>query len=295
VRKIFVGPGGIRAGWRLAIFVAILVLFRGALFLVGAGSFRVATLEPRPIFVTRTISFGMFAAAAAIMAWIEKRPWGTYGLPPRRALGRDTLVGALWGLGSLSFVMLVLHVSGCYAIDRVALHGTEVATFGGGWAAAFVALALTEEFSLRGYPQWTLASGMGFWPAATLLSLAFVGAHMANPGENPMGLLGVFLIGMFFCFTLLRTGTLWFAVAMHAAWDWGLSFFYSVPDSAMPAVGHLFDVRLEGPTWLTGGTAGPEGSVVCLAVQVVSFPLFYFYTRRRLAGSQPEASLASSA
>jgi membrane protease YdiL (CAAX protease family) len=292
VKKIFVGPGGIRAGWRLAIFVAVVASFRGLLMLVGAGAFRVAALEPRAIFVSRTVSFVTLATAAAVMALVEKKPWGGYGLPPRRAFGLDTLVGVLWGLGSLSFVMLVIHAAGGYAIERVALHGADIATFGGGWLAAFVALALTEEFSLRGYPQAALASGMGFWPAATLLSLAFVGAHMANPGENALGLLGVFLIGMFFCFTLLRTGTLWFAVAMHASWDWALSYFYSVPDSAMPAVGHLFDVRLEGPSWLTGGTAGPEGSVACLAVELVSFPLFYYYTRRRVVSSEPEARLA---
>jgi membrane protease YdiL (CAAX protease family) len=280
-KRIFVGPEGIRAGWRLVIFAAIVALFRLALRLVRGDIPRLTALEPRPVFVTRTISFLAFAAAAAIMARIEKKPWDSYGLPLRRALGLEPLVGALWGFGGVSVVMLVLYATGCYAIDGLALHGGDILKFGASWIGAFVALALFEEFSLRGYPLRTLASGMGFWPAATLLSVVFVVAHMANPGETTMGLVGVFLAGMFFCFVLFRTGDLWCAVAMHAAWDWGLSFFYSVADSAMPATGHLFDARLEGPSWLAGGTAGPEASVVCTALQILWFPAFYFYTRRR--------------
>jgi membrane protease YdiL (CAAX protease family) len=287
VTAIFVGPHGIRAGWRFAIFVAIVAVLRMLIYFERGGSMMITRLEPRGIFVSRVITFCVFAAAAAVMAQIEKRPWGSYGLPPRRAFSLDTLVGALWGFGSVSLVMVVLYGSRCYAIDGLALHGGDILKFGASWTAAFVALALVEEFSLRGYPQRTLASGIGFWPAATLLSLLFMLGHVWNPGETAMGLTGVFLVGMFYSFVLLRTGDLWCCVAMHTAWDWGLSFFYSVADSAMPAEGHLFDARLEGPTWLSGGTAGPEGSVVCLLLQLLSFPAFYLYTRRRFVQSVP--------
>jgi membrane protease YdiL (CAAX protease family) len=292
--RVFVGSAGIRAGWRLAIFVAIVALIRWIVGLVFGSGFRIAALEPRPVFVTRTIMFGILAAAAAIMGKLEKRPWGSYGLPPRRAVSIDTFIGAVWGFGSLSFVMLVLYATRCYRVDGLALHGGDILKFGASWSAAFVALALFEEFSLRGYPQRTLASGMGFWPAATLLSLLFLGAHIFNPGETVMGLSGVFLVGMFYSYVLLRTGDLWCAVAMHASWDWGLSFFYSVADSAMPAAGHLFDARLEGPSWLSGGSAGPEGSVVCTLLQLLSFPAFYFYTRRRFTREEPDARAATT-
>lgn len=289
---IFVGPHGIRAGWRFAIFVAIVAVLRVLVRLVRGDAPTIARLEPRGIFVSRVITFVVFAAAAAVMAKIERRPWGSYGLPPRRAFGIDTWVGAVWGFVSVSLVMLVLYASHCYSIDGLALHGGDIVKFGASWTAAFVALGLVEEFSLRGYPQKTLASGIGFWPAATLLSLLFVLAHVWNRGETAMGLTGVFLVGMFYSFVLLRTGDLWCCVAMHAAWDWGLSFFYSVADSAMPAEGHLFDARLDGPVWLSGGSAGPEGSVVCLLLQLVSFPAFYVYARRRSFQADPQARSA---
>jgi CAAX protease family protein len=78
------------------------------------------------------------------------------------------------------------------------------------------------------------------------------------------------MFGLFCCLTLHRTGNLWFAVGFHASWDWGESFFYSVPDSGEIAVGHLLSSTFHGPDWLTGGSVGPEGSVVlCPAVIAV--------------------------
>jgi hypothetical protein len=59
---------------------------------------------------------------------------------------------------------------------------------------------------------------------------------------------------------------LWFAVGFHAAWDWSETFFYSVPDSGTVFPGHLLSSSLRGPAWLSGGSAGPEGSVLCFAV-----------------------------
>jgi len=38
--------------------------------------------------------------------------------------------------------------------------------------------------------------------------------------------------------------------------------------------GQLLASTLHGPTWLTGGTAGPEGSAIGLAVLAISFPIF---------------------
>jgi CAAX protease family protein len=74
-----------------------------------------------------------------------------------------------------------------------------------------------------------------------------------------------------------RTGSLWFAVGMHAAFDFGETFFYSVPDSGMVLPGHLSDATLHGPTWLTGGSVGPEASVFDFVLLFI-----FFYVIHRL-------------
>jgi membrane protease YdiL (CAAX protease family) len=79
---------------------------------------------------------------------------------------------------------------------------------------------------------------------------------------------------MFFCLTLRRTGNLWFAVGLHAAFDWGETFLFSVPDSGLVAPGHLLNSSFHGAAWLTGGTVGPEGSVMAFVVIGISAAIF---------------------
>jgi membrane protease YdiL (CAAX protease family) len=115
---------------------------------------------------------------------------------------------------------------------------------------------------------------MGFWPAAILLSVAFGAIHLTNAGEEWVGALGAACIGMFFCLTLRRTGSLWFAVGMQASWDWGESFLYSVPDSGAMTPGHLMNPSFHGSRWLTGGSVGPEGSVLVFVLIAAMWVIF---------------------
>jgi len=71
---------------------------------------------------------------------------------------------------------------------------------------------------------------------------------------------------MLACLILRRTGNLWLPIGFHAAWDWGQTYFYGVPDSGTVVPGHLLDSKFTGPAWLTGGTVGPEGSALCLVL-----------------------------
>jgi membrane protease YdiL (CAAX protease family) len=59
---------------------------------------------------------------------------------------------------------------------------------------------------------------MGFWQAALLLSGLFGAIPLSNPGEG-WGGLSVFAFGIFACFTLRRTGSIWFIIGFHAASD----------------------------------------------------------------------------
>src|SRR5208282_1967902 len=99
----------------------------------------------------------------------------------------------------------------------------------------------------------------------------------------------VFAIGMFLCLTLRRTGNLWFAIGRHAAFDWGETFLYSVPDSGIVAPGHLLNSSFHGPMWLTGGTVGPEGSVMAFAVVAIASVIF-----SRIYPSQDEEQSGAS-
>jgi hypothetical protein len=141
------------------------------------------------------------------------------------------------------------------------------------WAVAFLVVGLAEEFLFRGYVLATLSEGIGFWPVAVVLSVLFGAVHLSNLGENPTGALSAVMIGLLFCFALRRTGSLWFAIGLHAAWDYGESFIFSVPNSGVLVKGHLLNshFRFGAPAWLTGGSVGPEGSVFVFIVIAILF------------------------
>jgi membrane protease YdiL (CAAX protease family) len=94
----------------------------------------------------------------------------------------------------------------------------------------------------------------------------FGAAHIRNHGENALGVMQVVEAGLLFCLTIRRTGNLWFAVGFHAAWDWAETFFYGTPDSGLLGVDRLLHTVSLGPKWLTGGSAGPEGSLAAFVV-----------------------------
>jgi membrane protease YdiL (CAAX protease family) len=219
-----------------------------------------------------------FALAAIlpgfVMTKIEGCRFGEFGLPARAAFGRNFWVGALWGIASLTVLMLGLRATGAFTFGPLNLHGARIVKFAVYYAVLFLLVGFCEEFLLRGYSQWVLARGMNFWPAAALLSISFGAIHGNNPGEAKAGLVAAGLIGFFFCLTLRRTGDLWWAVGFHMAWDWGESYLYSVPDSGALLPGHLLRSSFHGPVWLTGGSVGPEGSCLVFAVIVALWMVF---------------------
>jgi membrane protease YdiL (CAAX protease family) len=160
----------------------------------------------------------------------------------------------------------ILRVSGHFQVDSVALTGSAAVRYALGWAAVFVCVGMHEEFAFRGYWLFSFSRRLRFWPAALFISVVFGVAHLGNPGENALGIFQVVVTGLFFCLTIRRTGNLWFAIGFHAAWDWAETFFYGTPDSGLLGVGRFLNTSVQGPHWFTGGSAGPEGSLVALLV-----------------------------
>jgi uncharacterized protein len=277
-KAIFWNEREFRAGWRLLIYVLFVVVFTLAgTFLATALHFPQITragFTATSTLVQECVGLIAVFAAATIMGLLEARPFGGYGLPRAGAFGARFWQGTAWGIAMIAGVMFLIRAYGGFSFGELALRGRELWGYAALWVVVFICVGLFEEFLFRGYAQFTLATGIGFWPAATALSATFGAVHLFNGGEGKVGALGVFAIGMFFCLTLRRTGTLWFAVGLHAAFDWGETFLFSVPDSGLVAPGHLLNSSFHGPVWLTGGTVGPEGSVMAFTVVALAAVLF---------------------
>lgn len=282
---IFRGSNGIRAGWRVLIFLAILagivLVVSLIVHMIAHGrhtSTPLSQLTPSGVGMTEGSMFLLVAIAALIMSRIERRRWGQYGLPAVSAFKKDFWIGTFIGFAAISGCLLGIFARHGFRITGLSIHGSTIPFATASWCVTFAIVGLSEEFTFRGYLQYTLTTGTGFWPAAVLMSLVFAAAHAGNPGESRVGIASVFLFGMLFCLFLRRRGDLWWAVGFHAGWDWGQTFFYGVPDSGLKPYHNLFDSAFNGPVWLTGGTVGPEASIftpIVLLIVAVIFALVY--------------------
>lgn len=287
---IFVGRDGLRSGWSLLLYAVFFLTlgFAAQILLLRIARLTGDTRSPLFIALEELTSFGSAYLAALLMARLEQRPPRAYGLPLRQAFGKSFWQGVLLGLGEVSLLVGLIAAFAGYSFGNLAIHGSGPAVWGGAWAAAFLLVGLSEEFLFRGYAQYTLARGIGFWPSAVCLSLVFGAAHLKNPGEGIIGALNVVVTGLVFAFALRRTGNLWLAVGWHAAFDFGESFLFSVPDSGFVFDHHLSNAVLDGPAWLTGGTVGPEGSAFgFLTMGISALAIHFLFPAKRQTKAEP--------
>lgn len=289
---VFLNKTGLRAGWRLLIYFAFFLVFIAtATYLIRLFlRFSLGFVSPAVDLFGELAGFLSAFLPAWIMSRLERRPLGVYGLPARGVFGKQFWLGCLFGFSEIFVLIGLIAAQGGYSFGSLAEHGGSIAKWALFWGGFFIVVALFEEFFFRGYTLYTLADGVGFWPAAILLAVSFGAVHKQNLGEDWVGVAGVCFVGLFWSFTLKRTGSLWFALGMHASFDFGETFLFSVPDSGMIFPGHLSNATLHGPNWLTGGTPGPEGSVFDFLILAVFFLVFdRLYPARQELRSTPTA------
>jgi CAAX protease family protein len=275
--RIFLGPYGLRSGWRCLLFFLVAVALAIALGFALPRS----TSDFR--FLPAELSQALAAAGATwIMARLDRRPFIAYGLAADHG-GRNFLKGAAAGFAGLSVLIGLLTAAGACRFDTPALSGTAVLTWALYWIAVFALVGWSEELLSRGYPMFALAEGIGFAPAAVIVSLLFGLGHVSNHGEQYIGIANAVLAGLVFAFSVRWSGSLWWAIGAHLTWDWAESFFYGVADSGATVRHHFLSAGPAGPGWLSGGTVGPEGSVICTAVLLLLAGAVRFTTPRHPA------------
>ncbi len=161
VWTVFFDGGGLRPGWGVAFYLAmfyvleyVVVRWAGSLDLGADGLWSMMLEE-----------FGVFVAAAVpalVLARVEHRPWGAYGLPGRSAFGKLFWVGAVWGFASITLLLGTMYGLRVFQVGHLAIHGMRGVKFAAFWGLYFLLVGLFEDFHFRGYLQFTLTRGIGF-------------------------------------------------------------------------------------------------------------------------------------
>jgi hypothetical protein len=260
--------------------------------------------DPRRV---RHFLSGLTAGFAALSLLVAGLTWGGWLRLAPTALPAMTAIrlGALWVAAFLIVAAVEEGLFRCYALSTL----TRGINFW--WAlAAQLAVCLYLAVTGSGNGAWGvyLAAALGsfpclilhqksgarsaFWQAAWITSTFFGFYHTANSGENWIGVFAAASIGFAFCVGVRVTGSAWWAIGCHAAWDWAETFFYGTADSGQQGQGHLFSASPAGnPLW-SGGADGPEGSLLVIAaILLLILFLVGFYARNKsaqfVAPSQP--------
>ncbi|HEY0021434.1 MAG TPA: CPBP family intramembrane glutamic endopeptidase [Longimicrobium sp.] len=258
VQILFQGPYGLRAGWRLVLYLLLFVVASGGLSVAVAA----VGLSRSMLATTSAALFGALVAGWVMVRVIDQRPVGALGFAAEPAGLRDSAFGTLAGGAMLGAAVVLLAVAG--TARWVAEPGTVseyVAALGRALVFFWVAAAL-EEVLFRGYPFQVLVQGIGVWPTLLATSALFTYVHRNNPGITPFALANIFLAGFMLGVAYLRTRSLWFATAVHMGWNWAMSGLLDFPVSGLrPFDAPYYDAHETGADWWTGGAFGPEAGV----------------------------------
>jgi hypothetical protein len=247
---------------------------------------------PRHFFSGLVSGFAAISLLVGLLAWGGWLRFDAAGLSGARAFG----FAAIWGCAFLLVGSVEEGLFRCYglftltrginfwwALSAEAAICMYVLFFGGGNGANGVFAAA----GIGSIPCLLLhlkrAGRSSFWQAAWVTSTLFGVYHTHNSGENGVGILAAAAIGFVFCVSIRVTGSAWWAIGCHAAWDWGETFFYGTSDSGLAAQGHYLSSTPAGnPLW-SGGTDGPEGSLLVMAViLLLALFLLFLYGRHKL-------------
>ena len=290
-RLLFGDDGKLRPLWRAAIFCILTFWLLPLLFFPLV--VRIATwfqlklaLTAGVIVFVETEYFLIALIPTAFFAWYEGRRIDSYGLMLGRAFGAPTWEGIAAGVVAVGAVGIAMLALGGMQVHGLAAAPNALALSVLAWIGANICVGISEEFWFRHYLLATLWKSIGFWPASAVIALAFAAIHYFNkPGENIWDVITLISFSMVLCYSVLRTGALWFAVGFHGAFDFMQLVVIGTPNGGQVPVGRLFDTTFQGPAWLTGGSLGTEASLLMYPM----IALVWLYIRLRYPPSHSGA------
>ncbi|NUQ19420.1 MAG: CPBP family intramembrane metalloprotease, partial [Gemmatimonadaceae bacterium] len=219
---LLVSPQGrLRAGWRAALFlVLVIVLASLAQLLVAIGArFAGDTTGDHALITWLGVVAGALAAHWVMIRFIDRDSWSYVGLARRDAAARRVLPGLALGTLAVGVPCAALLLAGWLRIDAAPPAGESLAAQSAGLALFLLPAAFAEELLMRGYLLSSLADGIGRWSALVLTSVVFALLHVGNPGMSAGALVVVGLAGVFLGAVRFATSSLYAAWAAHFAWN----------------------------------------------------------------------------
>jgi membrane protease YdiL (CAAX protease family) len=286
LQKLFLDKDGLRGIWAALLFYAAvtwmvklcsgLVHLAPIMHLIHSWS-GMGGLTPHYLFVLELPRAVGALVVTAFIARLQRRRWTSYGFDygpgsretKFRAL-KNLAYGSVCGFACLTALILLLRAFHAISFDGLLLGFGAAVRYGALWACANLLVGVFEETTTRGCLVVTLGQPLSYWGASVIAALWFAQLHSANAGENVLGLIQVAVFSLLASWSFYRTGTLFWAIGFHAFWNWTQVFLFGTIGSGVSFKDGLMSSHAVGNPLLSGGGAGPEGSVLVLPVFAVA-------------------------
>jgi membrane protease YdiL (CAAX protease family) len=209
-------------------------------------------------------------------------------------------LGAGLALGALLFSVTIAILGALGVFQITGSNGWLVVL---GFIPASIMAGVLEETLIRGIVFRILEKSLGSWIALGISAVIFGALHLLNPGATLLNAAAISIeAGVLLAAAFMLTRRLWLCIGTHIAWNFTQGGIFSVAVSGGQSKG-LFQSRMVGPDWLTGGAFGAEASVValgvCLAAGIILLVLAIrkgniirpFWTNRQPTSLKPESAL----
>jgi len=244
-------------GFRIFIFLSLTAVVSAAVsFLVPGG----LTYSAVPLLVGSLV-------AGWVVLRLDGRGPGALGFYLTASVWREALAGLGLGVIVAGSVVLGMVLFGTLWWSPEAGSALEYVREGGTSLWFFTIGAAGEEALMRGYLFQAFAEAWGGAWALCVTSLLFGIIHLGNPNTSWIGLANILVAGLFLGVVYLKTASLWWATGAHLGWNWAHGFLADLPVSGWELVDTpLLEPLIRGPEWLSGGSFGPEGSILSTLV-----------------------------
>lgn len=186
-------------------------------------------------------------------------------------------LGTLLGLALFGTVIVNIAFLGYYEVT-----GRGSVSGAAGLLGFMAAAAVTEELLFRGVLFRVMEERMGTWWAMALSGVVFGAFHLANPDASLYGAVAVAVeAGGMLTAAYIATRKLWVPIGVHFGWNFAAGGVFSTEVSGNGSTQGLLDSATSGPSLVTGGEFGPEGSLYSLVFCVLTAVVFLLVARRR--------------
>ena len=223
-------------------------------------------------------------AGVLLITWLvrvkaNKASWSGMGVPGPQLL--RLLLGAVAGFAVILIASGIEYRLGWLHLLRIdtGLHrGLRKTVWMVLELAPSLAVGFAEELAFRGYIFQTLGERMPVWAASLSMSVIFAAIHFTLGGFNGAFVVSVTVVSLMFLSLRFATGSLWFPIGFHGAWDWTQTHFVGLSTTGMrgydPA---LVQIRQSGPSFWVGDQQAIESGLlfILIALGLLALALSY--------------------